>query len=250
MIEFEYGFRSYTFNDFRSLDFWNSFFTPEFQSFFLPLKYDIIDHPRKPFPKNEPQEILDFYLENGDLFIQFSRNLLLWVKEFSKKIYNETYYLENSKDKSSLRSLILQNLPISQPFLLCGSTGGEYNKKHKVIELLDDGGSIENAIGVSREDFRHQLPGIYSFTVFGSEIIAFFTRAKLENMKTNFPNLEYFETPGYFGFQIDDKNQSLESVIQTQKEIAKYLGQEYFFDRDLVGQVEFRSIPAFQKRIS
>jgi hypothetical protein len=68
-------------------------------------------------------------------------------------------------------------------------------------------------------------------------------------MKTLFPNLEYFESDNYFGFQIDDENQSLEKVIQIQKEIAQYLGQEYFFDRDLVGIVDFKPIPTILEKI-
>ncbi|NJK44763.1 MAG: hypothetical protein HC933_11170 [Pleurocapsa sp. SU_196_0] len=62
-------------------------------------------------------------------------------------------------------------------------------------------------------------------------------------MKSIFSTLEYFESEHYFGFQIDDEHQSLETVIQIQKEIAKYLGQEYFFDRDLVGRIDFKPIP-------
>jgi hypothetical protein len=249
MIEFEYGFQSYTFNNFDSLKFWNCFFKLEFQNSFLPLKYDVIDHPRKPFPKNEAQEVLDFYLENGDLFIQCSKNLLIWIKEFSKKIYNETYFVEKSKDKFALRVLLLDNFRISQPFFARGSKKEEYDRKHKVIEFFDNGGTAQGAVGVSRQEFRQQLPGIYSFTVFGAEIIEFFSRAKLEGMKIVFPNLEYFEGENYFGFQIDDENKSLEKVIQIQKEIAQYLGQEYFFDRDLVGIVDFKPIPTILEKI-
>ena len=249
MIEFEYGFQSYTFNNFDYIEFWNCFFKAEFQNSFSPLKYDITDHPKRLFPKYEAQEILDFYIENGDLFIHCNKNLLIWVKEFSKKIYNETYFLEKSKDKLALRVLLLDGFKTSLPFFARGSKKEEYDKKHKVIELFDDGGSAESAIGVSRKEFRQQLPGIYSFTVFGSEIISFFTQAKLEGMKSIFPNLEYFEGEHYFGFQIDDENQSPETVIQIQKQIAQYLGQEYFFDRDLVGQVEFKPIPTVLEKI-
>jgi hypothetical protein len=249
MIEFEYGFQSYTFNNLDSLEFWSYFFKLEFQNSFLPLKYDTIDHPKKPFPKNGEQEILDFYLENGNLFIQCSKNLLIWIKEFAKKIYNETYFLEKSKDKFALRVLLLDNFSVSRPFFARGSKKEEYDKKHKVIEKLDDGGTVQSAVGISRQEFRQQLPGIYSFTVFGAEVIEFFSRAKLEGMKIAFPNLEYFEGDNYFGFQIDDENQSLEIVIQIQKEIAQYLGQEYFFDRDLVGIIDFKPIPTILEKI-
>jgi hypothetical protein len=248
MIDFKYRINFYTFSNIGHLDTYKDLFTKDFKKVIDPQRYDTIDHPKNNFKNANDEFISNFYEENGDLFIQGKLNVLLWFHAFTKNVHKWTFFTEKHTEFHSLKEFIvtLENRPES--LMIAGFSEVEFEAKHRTIRLADNGGKITGAIGVSRQEFRQYLPGLSSFTVFGLEIIQFFTRAKLEGMKMQFPQLEYFEGENYFGFQIDD-SQPLEAVIQTQKQIAKYLGQEYFFDRDLVGQVEFKPIPTILEKI-
>jgi hypothetical protein len=249
MTKFEYKFNFYTFSDIGNLKTFNNFIDKKFIEIVKPKAYDTVDHPKIIFKENEAQLISNFYSENGDLFIQGNKNLLIWFHMFTKNIHKWTFYIEKISDSGMFKNFIIEKKNLPNSICIFGYREDEHEFKHSNIQYLENGGRIEGALGISRQEFREYLPGIYSFTIFGTEIIEFFSRAKLEGMKTVFPNLEYFEGDNYFGFQIDDENQSLETVIQIQKEIAQYLGQEYFFDRDLVGIVDFKPIPTIFEKI-
>ncbi len=249
MTEFKYKFDFYTFSNISDLSVFNEFIGEKFRRIVKPKAYDTVDHPSIDFEGVENKLISDFYSENGDLFIQGENNTLVWFHLFTKNIHKWTFYIEKIISSKTVREFIVSKENQTNFIYITGYREEEYDLKHSSIQFLENGGRIEGALGVSRQEFRQYLPGIYSFTIFGSEIISFFNRAKLEGMKEIFPNLEYFESENYFGFQIDDETQPLETVIQIQKEIAKYLGQEYFFDRDLVGIVDFKPIPTILEKI-
>ncbi len=192
--------------------------------------------------------LYEYYLESEDFFAK-GNNSLFWLKSFTHNIYKITVYVYSKSDINNLILLfndLANEIPLIYGF---GRTSQEYQIKNETVEYFEGGGSARGAVGISHSEFLKYLPGVYSFTMFGTEIIEFFTRAKLESMKLAFPNLEYFEGNNCFGFRIDDESQSLGTVIQIQKEIAQYLGQEYFFDRDLVGNVNFKPVATVSEKI-
>ena len=249
MTEFPYTFKFYIPATLKDPKVMKLVLSDSFVKGFCPLKYDIHDEMCYSFSDTSLEDLAEFFYINYSFYLESEFKDLICFDEISDNANSIMYYLTEATKISDFRVLLLDICKKIDFFILRGHTEREYKIKHQVIQYYENGGRSEGAVGISRKDFLLQLPGIYSFTVFGSEIITFFTREKLEGMKAIFPNLEYFEGDNYFGFQIDDEHQTLETVIQVQKEIARYLGQEYFFDRDLVGQIEFKPIPTVLEKI-
>jgi hypothetical protein len=249
MDSFEYFFRLYLPPKLKESRIMSFFLSKNFVSFFEPSQFGFSEDTKVDFSSTSVESLADFFYDNYGFYLKSKSKNLIWFSEFLEEFNMIVIYLKYKKEKLLFRENIidlLKNLPFC---IIRGSPEQENTAKHKEIEYQNGEISGIGAVGISAKEFLQYLPGIYSFTIFSSGIIEFFSRAKLEGMKIVFPNLEYFEGDNYFGFQIDDENQSLETVIQIQKEIAQYLGQEYFFDRDLMGIVDFKPIPTILEKI-
>jgi hypothetical protein len=249
MDSFEYFFRLYLPPKLKESQMMKLFLSNHFVSFFEPSQFGFSEDTKVDFSSTSVESLADFFYDNYGFYLKSKSKNLIWFSEFLEEFNMIVIYLRYKKEKALFRQNItdlLKNLPFC---MIRGSSEQENAAKHKEIEYQSGEISGIGAVGISAKEFLQYLPGIYSFTVFSSDIIEFFSRAKLEGMKIEFPNLEYFEGNNYFGFQIDDENQPLEKVIQIQKEIAQYLGQEYFFDRDLMGIVDFKPISTILEKI-
>jgi hypothetical protein len=248
MSDLEFISKLFTSSDFGDPQVMGDFLSRDFLSEFKPQFYDFSEEYKLNFNTSSVQEISEFFYLKYGIFLNGADTDSIWINNLADKINDLTMYLSRRK-LNSYKKIFLNNSN-KVPFLFYFACSlEEQNIKHGITRNLGDGKTIESTIGNRSNDFFNYLPGLYSFTAFGLEAIEFFTSAKLKSMKNVFPNLEYFEAENYFGFQIDDEDQPLETVIQIQKEIAKYLGQEYFFDRDLVGEVEFKPIPTILEKI-
>jgi hypothetical protein len=249
MIEFLFNLRFYTVADLRDSRVFSNYFSKDFADSFYPRKYDHDSRMRYEYDFNKISEISEFCYNSYGIEILLENEDLIIISELINKVSSIKFYIQNKSDYKNLLLFFFTKSNQASFLFTKAASFAEDDIKHKTIKDHGEGKTSEGAIGIRANDFLQYLPGIYSFTVFGTEIIEFFSRAKLEGMKIVFPNLEYFEGDNYFGFQIDDENQSLEKVIQIQKEIAQYLGQEYFFDRDLMGIVDFKPIPTILEKI-
>jgi hypothetical protein len=248
MIDFLFNLRFYTIANLRDQSIFSSYFGESFIESFSPKSYGHDSRMRYNYDLDKISEIAEFCYNSYGIEILLENEDLIVVSELINNVNSIKFYIKDRHDYSDLLSFH-KKLGGRNFIFAKAASFTEDDVKHKTVKHHGAGKTSEGSVGVRANDFLEYLPGIYSFTIFGPEIIAFFTRAKLEGMKMQFPQLEYFEDENYFGFQIDDENQSLETVIQTQKQIAKYLGQEYFFDRDLVGQIEFKPIPTILEKI-
>ncbi len=249
MIEFPYKIRLYTQQNLFEESNLKLLINEKFISKYKPSNYGDTEDLKFNFNANNVSEIASFFYNSYNFYLNFDQKSLIWFDEINKKVKSVLYFLSQKTKIKDLKSILIEIVNEINFILLSGYSEEEYKIKHHKVTYKDSNVVGIGAVGTSRTEFSKYLPGIYSFTVFGPEIIEFFSQEKLEGMKTVFPNLEYFKDTNYFGFQIDDENQPLEIVILIQKEIAKYLGQEYFFDRDLIGIVDFKPIPTILEKI-
>lgn len=111
----------------------------------------------------------------------------------------------------------------------------EYNLKHKVLTQHSYSWK-----GVSRFDFFKFLPGIYWYTIFGKELVESIGKDKFKNL----PNVTYTKPKdGCIAFHLNEPidSEDLEARIAKEKELAKIIGQNYFYDKE--GNIDSFSHP-------
>jgi hypothetical protein len=122
-----------------------------------------------------------------------------------------------------------------------GCSIAEYEAKHLIIRKLPNGGRVTEWVGISVSEFMQYLPGIYWLTIFGSELVEAFTRAKLESL----PDVKSFVlNANQMGICLSEPivHPNMNRRLQTESQLAAILGAQYFFDRNKAGQ-SFEPVP-------
>jgi hypothetical protein len=251
MKEDFFSFSLYTFVDFQSesdfIKLWKILLDERLEA----TNFGVTEKTKHEIDRSSHKNLYEYYLENGDFFVK-GKNVLFWLKNFTHNVYKITIYLYSKSDLENL-VLFINNLVEEIPSIYgFGRTSQEYQYKNETIEYFEGGGSARGAVGISYAEFTKYLPGIYWSTYFGSQILEFFGSDMIKRFFEKFTdNLIILENhSGILFYQKYDPFLSTnEEISMIEVEIANFLGKEYFFNRNLVGVVDFKPIPTILEKI-
>lgn len=175
---------------------------------------------------NEAKQLFDYY---GNIIFKGKNKSWITIDSYKEGIGWLSGSLTISKNIVNIvdhLKLFLESYNNNQIIYGKICTESEYNLKHKVITEWAYGWE-----GTSINSFMKFLPGIYWYTIFGKELVESIGKDKFKNL----PNVIYTEPKnGCVAFHLDEPidSEDLETRITKEKEIAKIIGQNYFFDRD------------------
>jgi hypothetical protein len=201
-----------------------------------PKRFDSVERAKRDFTEESYIEGGKILNNEGSLFVKGGRDkFTLYLSDFAHLGFCiTTIYLERKAidGKSTMKWMewignFCNQFPVYFGF---GCSQSEYDQKHENVKVLESGGRVTGWLGVSAIEFLRYNPGIYWLNIFGKELVYEIGLEKIKRANgvvikelDNNQLLIQLNEPAF----CEDYNIRL----QTEQKIAKYLGQQYFFDR-------------------
>lgn len=218
-----------------------------------PTRFDAYEHPKLPFRPDAAEEAARLYKNQSALFVEGGRDDFLAVFDRQRRgLATWTFWLDaramrGGRERDWLRWLyrLCGELPALYGF---GCSVTEYHAKHRSVQVLDGGGTITGAVGMSIAEFWQYLPGVYWLTIFGAELVQAFGKEKL----TSPPGVEATELgAGQLAIRLDEPvvPDDMGERLKKERQIADILGPTFFFDRNRT-DLQFKPVSALLEALN
>lgn len=205
--------------------------------FIKAIKFDYKETCKKIFEPADPGELYNMFGHYRNFILKGKNGFWLSVQDnFRQGIttWSGGITIGNTQNAQAVITEViglLNSLSANGQFLFGYlATEEEYKMKHEVITYFETGGRSIGWEGASTQAFLQQFPGIYSGTFFGSAMYSHIGKEKFLNI----PNVNYIDmADGTIGFTLPlPIIECTQDKLQSQREIASHIGEEYFFDKE------------------